>query len=166
MNSQRPPVAPKRSATAAGTDVQYATAQQHPPRSPYEVCGCLAVQIAFNPLASLSSLRPPTPRGNKPALGSRCCLPVGRQPSVAHSSQAALHCPPMLQLALLHQEEELRGGDMDIMASSASMPEPHDLDAAVMDRKAIRKEKNRASAAASRARREAYTASLEDEVIQ
>lgn len=33
------------------------------------------------------------------------------------------------------------------------------------DRKALRKAKNRASAAASRARREAYTASLEDEVI-
>ena len=32
------------------------------------------------------------------------------------------------------------------------------------DRKALRKAKNRASAAASRARREAYTASLEDEV--
>lgn len=33
-----------------------------------------------------------------------------------------------------------------------------------LDRKALRKAKNRASAAASRARREAYTASLEDEV--
>ena len=33
----------------------------------------------------------------------------------------------------------------------------------VQDRKALRKAKNRASAAASRARREAYTASLEEE---
>lgn len=33
------------------------------------------------------------------------------------------------------------------------------------DRKALRKAKNRASAAASRARREAYTASLEEEVV-
>lgn len=33
-----------------------------------------------------------------------------------------------------------------------------------VDRRALRKAKNRASAAASRARREAYTASLEEEV--
>lgn len=45
---------------------------------------------------------------------------------------------------------------------SASLPNPGTEGG--VDRKALRKEKNRASAAASRARREAYTASLEDQV--
>lgn len=57
------------------------------------------------------------------------------------------------------QEEELRASSSDYMTGSTSLPDP-----ASLDKKALRKEKNRASAAASRARREAYTQSLEEEV--
>ena len=65
----------------------------------------------------------------------------------------------MLLGAAQEDEWKVSGSDTDMMTNSASLPDP-----ASTDRKAIRKEKNRASAAASRARREAYTQSLEEEV--
>lgn len=37
MNSQRPPIAPKRTATASGAQYAAPLQQQQPPRSPYEV---------------------------------------------------------------------------------------------------------------------------------
>lgn len=59
----------------------------------------------------------------------------------------------------------MRPTDVTILAHSVSLPEPDTQGQGhTVDRKALRKEKNRASAAASRARREAYTASLEEEV--
>ncbi len=53
---------------------------------------------------------------------------------------------------------------MPLLLQSAGEEETSQDGMQSQDRKALRKAKNRASAAASRARREAYTASLEDEV--
>ena len=168
MTSQRPPVAPKRSAAvgAVGSGAQYARPTQHfrPPRSPYEV-GIFNWDVCMSCQPALSRAHAAEVPGVL-VLATYLVLRVTQ--STPCTLVQAVDTPSQSNVKpdCLEQEDELRAVDLAMMGQSASLPAPSTGGVTTEDRKAIRKEKNRASAAASRARREAYTASLEEEVMQ
>ncbi|KAK9796305.1 hypothetical protein WJX73_010466 [Symbiochloris irregularis] len=105
---------------------------------------------------SLASQRPPV----APKRTAPMSMTLG-EAGAQYSAPVQQHRPPRSP----YEEDEMRPTDVTILAHSVSLPEPDtQAHGQPLDRKALRKEKNRASAAASRARREAYTASLEEEV--